>query len=98
MIIIKNSEELAKLVNKDKDLIVPDEDIRIEFEPTRDEIRNVEYRNLYLENDDQRFNFTNRNFNGFNSWNFIGWDFNSGDFNGWNFTGRNFNIIEEVNK
>lgn len=37
MIIIKNSKELAKLVNEHKDLIVPNEDVRIEFEPSSDE-------------------------------------------------------------
>ena len=85
MIIIKNSKELKKLVNEHKDLIYPDDDIRIEFEPTKDEIRNVECRNLYLENDDDGFNFNGGDFNG---WNFNGWDFNGWDFNGGNFNGK----------
>lgn len=98
MIIIKNSKELAKLVNEHKDLIVPGEDVRIEFEPSRDEIRNVECRNLYLENDDEKFDFNGRDFNGvyfngrdFNGRDFNGVDFNGRDFNGWDFNGRDFN-------
>ncbi len=74
MKIIKNSEGLAKLVSKDKDLIL-DEDIRIEFEPTKTEFRDVKCRNLFLMNDNQRFDFNGRNFNG-------------GNFTGRNFTGR----------
>ena len=88
MIIIKNSKELAKLVNEHKDLIVPNEDVRIEFEPLEDEIRDVICRNLYLESGSQRFDFNGRNFNGRN---FNGINFNGGDFNGGNFNGRNFN-------
>ncbi|GEM_PF-7019538 len=37
MIIIKNSKELAKLVDENKNLILPDDDVRIEFEPSSDE-------------------------------------------------------------
>ncbi len=35
MITIKNSEELVKLVDGNKDLHLEDQDVRIEFEPTR---------------------------------------------------------------
>ena len=88
MIIIKNSKQLAKLVDKNKDLIIPGEDIRIEFEPSKDEIRDVECRNLYLE-----FDFNGGNFNGgdFNGGSFNGGSFNGGDFNGNDFNGNNFN-------
>ena len=74
MKIIKNSKELKKLVNEHNDLILPNENVRIEFEPTEEEIRNIECKNLSLEDDDQNFNFN-------------GWNFNGGDFNGRNFNG-----------
>ena len=88
MIIIKNTEELKKLVNEHDDLIYPDEDIRIEFEPTKDEIRNVECRDLFMMNDESKFDFNGRDFNGldFNGRDFNGGDFNGGDFNGGDFT------------
>jgi len=93
MKIIKNSKELAGLVDGNKDLIFPDDDLRIEFEPTKDEIRNVECINLFLMNDDQKFDFNGWNFNGgnFNGGNFNGWDFNGMDFNGMDFNGKDFN-------
>jgi hypothetical protein len=93
MRIIKNSKELARLVNEYKDLILPDEDVRIEYEPTKEEIRNVECQNLFLENDTERFNFNGGDFNGgdFKGRNFNGWDFNGGNFNGWDFNGGDFN-------
>jgi hypothetical protein len=43
MIIIKNSKELAKLVDKNKDLSV-DEDVRIEYQFTREELRDLKCR------------------------------------------------------
>jgi hypothetical protein len=64
MKIIKNYKELKKLVNKHNDLILPNENVRIEFEPTEEEIRNIECKNLSLEDDDQNFNFNGGNFNG----------------------------------
>ncbi|MFA5152551.1 MAG: hypothetical protein WC554_08340, partial [Clostridia bacterium] len=98
MKIIKNSKELAKLVDKNKDLFLKGEDVRIEYQFTREELRDVYCQNLYLENDDARFDFNGRNFTGgnFNGWNFNGrnfngGNFNGGNFNGWNFNGRNFN-------
>ena len=93
MIVIKNSKELKKLVNKDGDLIYPGEDLRIEFQPTRQELRDIYCQNLYLENDIQKFNFNGEDFNGgnFNGGNFDGGDFNGGDFNGGDFNGGNFN-------
>jgi hypothetical protein len=75
MKIIKNYKELKKLVNKHNDLILPNENVRIEFEPTEEEIRNIECKNLSLEDDDQNFNFNGGNFNGRN---FNGWNFNGG--------------------
>ena len=80
MIIIKNSKELAKLVDENKDLLFPEDDIRIEFEPSRKELRNVYCKNLFLMNDDERFNFNGRNF--------YGWDFNGRNFNGNSFDGE----------
>ena len=70
MKIIKNSKELAKLVDENKDLYLKNEDLRVEFEPTKDEIRDVYCRNLFLMNDNEKFNF--------NGWDFNGWDFNGG--------------------
>ena len=88
---IKNSEELAKLVDENKDLRL-DEDIRIEFEPAEEELRDVYCRNLYLKNDERYLDFNGRNFNGrnFNGWNFKGGNFNGWNFNGWDFKGENF--------
>lgn len=71
MIVIKNSEELAKLVTAEKDLIVED-DVRIEFSPIRQQLRDVKCYNLFLLNDaGDKFDFNSRNFTG---WNFIGGD------------------------
>ena len=92
MTTIKNSKELKKLLNKNKDLIFPDEDIRIEYQIEKGELRNVECMDLFLMNDEERFDFTGGNFTG---WDFTGRDFTGGDFtgedfNGWNFNGRDF--------
>ena len=67
------------LVNELNDLIRPIEDIRIDFEPSKNEIRNVECGDLFLMNDNEKFNFNGRDFNG---WDFNGRNFNGGDFNG----------------
>ena len=83
MITIKNSRELAKLVDKNKDLFLKDNDVRIEFSPTREELRNVYCKDLFMMNDNERFDFNGEDFNGK--------DFNGWNFNGWNFNGRNFN-------
>ena len=87
MIIIKNKTELKEYLNKDKDLIV-DEDVRIEYQVERGELRDVKCRNLYLENDNEFFDFNGRDFDGRD---FDGWDFNGRDFDGWDFNGRDFN-------
>jgi len=63
MITIKNSEELVKLVDGNKDLHLEDQDVRIEFQFTRDELRNVYCNDLFLMNDKERFDFNGRNFN-----------------------------------
>jgi len=96
MLIIKNKKELAKLISKDKDLII-NEDVRIDYQVEEGELRDVKCFNLYLENDNQKFNFIGRNFIGrdfyggdFNGEDFDGWDFNGGDFNGWDFNGWDF--------
>jgi hypothetical protein len=98
MITIKNSEELVKLVDGNKDLHLEDQDVRIEFQFTRDELRNVYCNDLFLMNDKERFDFNGGDFNGrdfngrdFNGRDFNGRDFNGWDFNGWDFNGRNFN-------
>ena len=51
MKIIKNSKELSELVDENKDLFLKEEDIRIEFEPSRNELRNVYCKDLFLMND-----------------------------------------------
>src|SRR3989304_4506865 len=97
MKIIKNSKELARLVKKYKDLILPNEDIYIEFQPTREQLRGVECRHLYMRNDSRSFDFNGGDFIGenfiggnFNGRNFNGRDFIGGNFNGRDFIGRNF--------
>ena len=102
MKVIKTREELLKLLNSNKDLIV-DDDVTIEFSTSREDVRNVSCYNLFMVKGDNRFDlsiggdFTGENFNGgdftgrdFNGGNFNGRDFNGWDFNGWNFTGRDF--------
>jgi len=83
MKIIKNSKELSKLVDDNKDLHLEDEDVRIEYQVEEEELRNIYCRDLFLMNDDKRFDFNGYDFNGY--------DFNGGDFNGLNFNGLNFN-------
>ena len=75
MIAIKNAEELKKYLNKNKDLIFEDEDIRIEYQVAEGELRDVYCRDLFLMDDNQTFDFNGR-------------DFNSGDFNGRDFKGK----------
>ena len=70
MITIKNSKELAKLVDENKDLHLEGQDVRIEFQFTREELRDVYCNDLFLMNDNQRFDFNGRGFNG--------WDFKIG--------------------
>ena len=90
-IIIKNSKELAKLADENKDLILKDQNVRIEYQVTENEIRNVYCQNLFLMNNDGKFDFNGRDFNGwdFNGRNFNGKNFNGRNFNGWNFNGEN---------
>ena len=88
MIIIKNSKELSKLVDKNKDLYLKGQDVRIEFQFTREELRSVYCNDLFLMNDEERFDFDGLDFNGNN---FNGWDFNGNNFNGNNFNGLYFN-------
>lgn len=45
---IKNSEELEKAVNENKDLIFPDNNIHIEFQATESELNNIDCKNLFL--------------------------------------------------
>ena len=87
MRVFKNIGELRSAITREKDLIL-DEDVRIEFQVPAGELRDVRCRDLFLMNDDTRFDFTGRDFKGRN---FTGGDFNGGDFTGWNFTGRDFN-------
>jgi len=97
MKIIKTREELLKLLDGNKDLII-DDDVTIEFSTAREDVRNVKCKNLSMVKAAARYdlnisgNFTGWNFNGrnFNGENFNGGDFNGRDFNGRDFTGGNF--------
>ena len=93
MIAIKNAKELKKHLDKNKDLILKDEDIRIEYQVAEGELRDVYCRDLFLMDDNQTFDFNGRDFNGgdFNGWDFNGGDFNGRDFKGWDFKGWGFN-------
>ncbi len=92
-IVIKNSEELEKYVDENKDIRYPENDIRIEFEPRESEIRDIECQNLFLctfENSgvEERFDFFGRDI--------MCWgdcilkDFFGRHFTGGNFIGRDF--------
>jgi hypothetical protein len=59
---------LKKDLTKDKDLIT-DEDVRIEFQLNKGDVRDIKCKNLYLENDSEKFDFN-------------GWDFNGRNFDG----------------
>ena len=92
MITIKNSKELAKYTDENKDLFLKGEDVRIEFSPSREELRDVYCGNLFMMDDKRKFDFNGGDFNG---WNFYGGNFNGNSFNGrnfdgWDFNGRNF--------
>lgn len=99
MKIIKNSKELQALLNEHKDLILPDEDVRIEYQVAKGELRNVKCQDLYLMNDSERFDFNGGDFNGrdFNGGNFYGWDFYGWDFNGGDFNGKNISYYAFFN-
>ena len=87
MITISTRDQLAEMVDKNRDLIV-DDNMTIEFSTTRDEIRNVKCDNLVMLKNGEYFNLNiGRDFTGRN---FTGRDFTGGDFNGWNFTGWDF--------
>ena len=92
-IIIKNSKELKKYLDKDKNLHLENENVRIEYQVEKGEMNDVYCQDLFLMDDSQKFNFNGRNFNGgnFNGRDFNGWNFNGGDFNGRNFNGWDFN-------
>ncbi len=91
MVTISTREQLAKMVDANKDLSVED-DVLFEFSPTLDDIRNVKCRDLTLKKDGLVLDFNGWNFTGgdFNGGDFNGGDFNGGDFNGGDFNGRNF--------
>ena len=88
MITIKNSKQLKKYLDKNKDLHLEEQDVRIEFQFTDEEVRDVYCNDLFLMNDEEKFDFNGRNFNGGD---FYGCDFNGVDFDGCDFNGRNFN-------
>jgi len=97
MLIIKNAEELAKLVDENKNLMT-DDDVRIEYQLRSGELENVNCRDLFLCNDKEGFdfvghNFYGRNFDGYNfiGHNFVGHNFDGHGFYGHDFDGRNFN-------
>ena len=89
-IAIKNAEELKKHLDKNKDLIFEDEDIRIEYQVAEGELRDVYCRDLFLMDDNQTFDFNGGDFKGrdFKGWNFKGRDFKGRDFKGWDFRGK----------
>jgi len=93
MKIIGNSAKLATLVTINKDLVLPNDDVVIEFSLRHGELRNITCGNLTLQKENEKFDFNGHNFNGhnFNGYNFNGYNFNGHDFNGWNFNGYNFN-------
>lgn len=91
MKIIKTREELLKLLNSDKDLIV-DDDVTIEFSTSREDVRNVRCGNLLMEKGMDRFDLSIGG--DFTGWDFTGWDFNGGDFNGRDFNGGDFNGVD----
>ena len=98
MKIIKTREELLKLLDGNKDLII-DDDVTIEFSTAREDVRNVKCKNLSMVKAAARYdlnisgNFTGWNFNGrnFNGRDFTGGNFTGGNFNGWDFNGGDFN-------
>ena len=77
MITISTRDQLAEMVDKNRDLIV-DDNMTIEFSTTRDEIRNVKCDNLFMLKNGEYFNLN------------IGRDFTGRNFTGRDFTGRNF--------
>jgi len=96
MITIKNRDELKKYLNKDKDLILPKENITLEFTITRDDVRNIECRNLVACKDDKYFDINARNIDtwNINAWNINAWDINAGNIDAlniiaWNINARN---------
>ena len=93
MTIIKNRKKLEKLIDNNKDLHLEGQDVRIEFQFTKEELRDIYCNDLFLMNDDERLDFNGRDFNGwnFNGWNFDGRNFNGNNFNGGDFNGNNFN-------
>ena len=80
MKIIKTREELLKLLDGNKDLII-DDDVTIEFSTAREDVRNVRCFNLFMRKGADKFDLSICG-------DFNGWNFTGGDFNGWNFTGR----------
>jgi len=92
-IVIRNSEELESYVDENQDLRYPDNDIRLEFQPTESEIRDIECKNLFLCTFEggvvaDRFDFFGRDVS---CWgNFILKDFYGRCFDGGNFVGRDF--------
>ena len=93
MITIKNRDELKKYLNKDKDLILPKENITLEFTITRDDVRNIECRNLVACKDDKYFDINAGNINALNidAWNIKAWNINARNINAGNINAWNIN-------
>ncbi len=98
-IVIKNSEELEKYVDENKDIRYPENDIHIEFEMKESEIRDIECVNLFLctfknSGVEKRFDFLGRDI--------MCWgdcilkDFFGRHFFGGNFIGRDFEGINAI--
>lgn len=92
-IVIKNNDELEAYVDENQDLRYPDNDIRMEFQPTESEIRDIECKSLFLctfkdGGVEERFDFAGRDI--------MCWgdcilkDFSGRHFMGGSFVGRDF--------
>lgn len=93
---IKNPDQLEDYVDENQDLRYPDNDIRIVFEPTESQIRDIECKSLYLctwesGGIEERFNFLGRDI--------VCWgdcilkDFYGRNFMGGSFVGRDFDGV-----
>lgn len=94
---IRNSDELEKYVDENLDLRYPDSDIRIEFEPRENEIRDIEGKSIFLctfkdSVVDERFDFLGRDISCWGTCilqDFFGRCFDGGNFVGRDWEGRN---------
>ena len=96
-VLIRNSEELAKEVNENKDLIRPNQNIRIEFQTDGHELNDVEGKSIQFTTTkdgvtDERFDFYGRDIRCWGDCvmrDFYGRCFDGGYFCGRDWNGRN---------